>query len=257
MKKKSKYDVFNSLYIYGNEEKVDDLLGRIYFSVISQFEIQTRKEKRFGGKFKGGLNKIFGKFGLPEIEAEFEGNFEYENIKSAVSSVTFDTKVDILISYYKKNGRYPCVNLLYGDYYEYEENKKVNKEDYFQGSMVGCVYGQFAARRIYPPIESTLSLVHDVRIFDESRIYNSVKKSLEATVYNDFADKSNNLWNLYTVKKNILQGEIPILIGNIRSVTQLGLLKLCQQFEYQIEAIGVLSWENSILKCDPITLRLL
>lgn len=257
MKKKDNYDVFNSLYIYGNEEKVDDLLGRVYFTVASQFEIQTKNGKSFNGKLSGGLNKIFSKFGLPEIEIEFDGNIEYESIKSVVSSITFDSKVDMLISYYKKNGRYPCIDLLHGDYYEYENNKKVNRENYFDGFMVGCVSGQFAAKRIYPPIESALSLSHDIKIFDESRINSSIGKSVTATVFNDFADKSNNLWNLYTVKANAIKGEIPILIGNIRSVTQYGLLKLCRQSEYQIEAIGVLNWENNVLVCDPIAFRLL
>lgn len=80
---------------------------------------------------------------------------------------------------------------------------------------------------------------------------------METTVFSDFTDKSNNLWNLYTVKENMIQGEIPFLIGNIRSVTQLSLLKLCQQTIYLIEAIGVLSWKNDVLMCDPIAFKLL
>ena len=257
MKKRNKHDVFNSLYIYGNEQKVDDLLGKIYFSVISQLEVQISKEKSFGGNFKGGLNKIFHKFGLPEIEAEFNGNIKHENIKAVVSSITFDFKVDMLISYFKKNGRYPYIDLLNGDYYEYENNKKIISEQYFEGYMVGCVIGKFAAKRIYPPAESAIQLFHEVSIFEESRAVGDVKKSVTATVLNDFTDKRYNLWDLYTVKSNMIQGEIPILIGNIRSVSQLGLLKLYQQSEYLIEAIGVLNWENGRLMCDPIAFKLL
>lgn len=158
-------------YISMEMKKVDDLIGRIFFTVASQFEFQTKNRKNFGGKFKGGLNKLFSQFGLPEIEIEFDGNIEHKNIKSVVSSITFDSKVDILISYYKKNGRYPCIDLLHKDYYEYENNKKVSKDNYFDGLMVGCIAGEFAAKRIYPPVKSPLSLSHDVKIFDEKRMH--------------------------------------------------------------------------------------
>lgn len=263
MKKKNDLDVFNSLYIYGNEEKLDALLSQIYTSVISQFEIQTKKGKSIGGKFKGGLNKIFSKFGLPEIEVEFQGNIEHENIKSVVSSITFDSKVDILISYYKMNGRYPCIDLLHGDNYEYLNNKKVNKEKFFEGSLVGVVIGKFAAKRIYPSVESVISLADDIKSFEfdrtnfvPSRII-GIRNSQKVTIFKDFSDKSNNLWNLYTVRCNAIQGEIPILIGNIRTVSQYGLLKLYKQSEYLVEAIGVLSWENDMVVCDPIAFKLL
>lgn len=261
MKKKNVHDVFNSLYIYGNEEKLDELLGKIYTSVITEFEIQTKRGKSLSGNLKGGLNKIFSKFGLPEIEMEFRGNLQCENIKSVVSSITFDSKVEMLISYYKKNGRYPCIDLLHGEHYEYKNNKVVNKEtmgneELFEGCLVGVVDGKFAAKRIYPPVESPLSLSHDIRIFEESRLLGDIKKSVQATIFNDFSDKSNNLWELYTVKSNAIQGTIPILIGNIRTVSQYSLLKLYKQSEYIIEAIGVLSWENDMVVCDPIAFRL-
>lgn len=256
MKKKNDLDVFNSLYIYGNEEKLDALLSQIYTSVISQFEIQTKKGKNIGGKFKGGLNKLFNKFGLPEIEVEFQGNIEYENIKSVVSSITFDSKIDMLISYYKKNGRYPCIDLLDGDNYEYINNKKINKEKLFEGSLVGVVVGKFAAKRIYPPVESVISLADDVKNFEFRRTI-GIENLSKVTIFKDFADESNNLWNLYTVRCNKIQGEIPILIGNIRTVSQYGLLKLYKQSEYLIEAIGVLSWENNMVICDPIAFKLL
>ncbi len=201
MKMKNDLDVFNSLYIYGNEEKLDALLSQIYTSVISQIEIQTKKGKNIGGKFKGGLNKIFSKLGLPEIEMEFQGNIEHENIKSVVSSITFDSKIEMLISYYKMNGRYPCIDLLHGDNYEYINNKKINKEKHFEGSLVGVVVGKFAAKRIYPPVESVISLADDVKNFEFRRTI-GIKNSLKVTIFKDFAYESNNLWNLYTVRCN-------------------------------------------------------
>lgn len=73
MKLRDDFDIFNSLYIYGNEEKLDALLSQIYTFVISQFEIQAKNGNSIGGKFKGGLNKLFKKFGLPEIELELQG----------------------------------------------------------------------------------------------------------------------------------------------------------------------------------------
>jgi len=50
MKQKDKYDIFNSLYIYGNESKLDDLLGRIYCTVISELQIQKQSRKGINGK---------------------------------------------------------------------------------------------------------------------------------------------------------------------------------------------------------------
>lgn len=264
MKKKEHLDVFNSLYIYGNEEKIDALLSQIYTSVISQFEIQTKKSENIGGKFKGGLNKLLSKFGLPEIEVGLQGDIGNENIKSVVSSITFDSKVDMLISYYKMHGRYPCIDLLHGDNYEYINNKKVNnKEKYFEGSLIGVIVGQFAAKRIYPPTESLISLADDIKNFEfyrtnfKSYRMVGIENSPAVTIFNDFADKKNNLWNLYTVKCNTIQSEIPILIGNIRTVSQHELIKLYKQSEYLIEAIGVLSWENDVIVCDPIAFKLL
>ncbi len=256
MKLRDDFDIFNSLYIYGNEEKLDALLSQIYTFVISQFEIQAKNGNSIGGKFKGGLNKLFKKFGLPEIELELQGSIEHENIRSVVSSITFDSKVEMLISYHKLNGKYPCVDLLHGSSYEYKNSEKIHSGKFFEGHLVGAVLGQFAAKRIYPPVEPKISLARDVRIFDDSRIF-GVEKSPEAIIYNDFTDKRNNLWNLYTVKCNAIQGEIPILIGNIRSVSQYGMLKLYKQSEYVIEAIGVLNWDNNVLICDPIAFKLL
>ncbi len=261
MKMKDKHDVFNSLFFYGNEEKLDVLLGRIYTSVVSEYEIQTKNTKHLSGSFKGGLNKIFSKFGLPEIEVEFNGNLEHEHVKSVISSITFDSKVEMLISYYKKNGRYPCIDLLHGEYYEYKNNKvvnekKINNEKLFEENLIGVINGQFAAKRIYPPVESLISLSHDVRIFEETRLLGDVKKSVEATIYKDFSDKSNNLWNMYTVKSNVIQGSIPILIGNIRTVSQYSLIQLYRQSEYMIKAIGALNCENNTVVCDPIAFSL-
>lgn len=256
MKKKKDLDSATSLYIYGNEEKLDDLLSKIYTFVVSQFELQTNKGKSFGGKIKVGLNKFLSKFGLPDIEMEFGGNLEHENIKSVVSSITFDSKMEMLKSYYKTNGRYPCINLLSGENYEYKNNKKIASDKYFNGNLVGVVLGQFAAKRIYPPVKSMILLADDVRAFDSKRMgIDSVITT--PNVINDFTDNKNNLWTFYTVKDNVTQGEIPFLIGNIRAVSQYGLVKLYTQTEYPIEAIGILSWKDNVLICDPIAFKLL
>ncbi len=260
MKRKDKFDVFNSLYIYGNENKLDDLLGRIYCAVISELQIQNKIGKNIRGKTSAKINKLLSSIGLPEIEMELSGNFDQENVKSVVSSITFDSKVEMLIAYYKKNKTFPCLDLLYGDYYEYINNKKVNKGNYFEDSAIGLIGGIFSAKRVYPPIvESFESLAHDISIFDKSRMHNCIKESVRenTNIYKDFYEKQNNLWVLSTIKTNIIKGKIPIQIGNIRSVTQFGLLKLMQESEYPIEAIGILTWENEILICDPIAFRLL
>jgi len=190
---------------------------------------------------------------------ELEGNFEQENVKSVVSSITFDSKVEMLISYYKKNKIFPCLDLISGDYHEYINNKKVNKGEYFTNSAIGSISGIFSAKRIYPPAKSSISLGNDVRMFSMNREFSlsGIEKCYIENIFTDFVEKQETLWGLYTTKANSVKGEIDILIGNIRTVSQSGLVKLYKETEYSIGAVGILNWDNDTLMCDPIAFRLL
>ena len=100
-----------------------------------------------------------------------------------------------------------------------------------------------------------VSLAEDVHSFTSDEL-GLIKVSKKQNVFDDYSDKRNNLWNLYTINGQAIQGEIPFIIGNIRAVSQYALIKLYKFSEYEIDAIGILEWHDNVLICDPIAFSL-
>jgi hypothetical protein len=227
------------LFVYGNEDKLDDLISRIYGVVLDSLEVSSTKGKT--GSAKAGVE--FGGFlsAVGKATGEVEGGVSSENMKSRLGSVTFDTKMRALIDYAKENEPYPFIDLVRGVRLvreagkSFEEWKTTPISEQDQNDYIGNLVGLFKARRIEPPHDEKTSIV------------------------GEFLNQSASLWSFATTDECKVKATMPVVMKHTRTVSQLALMAFANMAElhFQILATGLLTWNKGQIFCDPIAWRLL
>ena len=246
------------LFLYGNEEKLNDLLGRIYHSVIVGYQTQKKQTVGLGTKATAGLGKILSSLGLPTLNVEINSNIGIESLKTEISSITFDTKLSILFSYCSEKEKCPYYNTHDGLVLERDSKSFVKDwksrpiSDLDKKDKIGHILGIFSAQRISPPAPTNILLGEELSKYQRNELFNKLERP-RTGISEDFFGNINSLWLFTNVKEAKIGAEIPMLIKNIRPVSQTALVAFCMQKEYKLEAFGLLSWNNNVVTCDPVT----
>lgn len=240
--KSSLWDRDNPLFFYENEEKLNDLISRIYGEVVTGFQNSSKN----GGKVSSNVNAKFGGFlslfGIG-LDAELGSELNNEEVRTRLSSITFDAKLAVLSRYLQKNERFPYIDILNG--FRLERNNKKMVEEWRQLELsyidkqdqMGQIIGLFILKRINPPHDNKANIVADL-----------------------LKDK-NNLWMFHSIADSKISAKIPFFIKNLRPNIQGAVITFMNHdvikhyTNFKIEAMGLLIWNDGSLNCDPVAWR--
>ena len=235
------WDRNNPLFFYGNEEKLDDLIGRIYGEVVSQFQYSDKKGGKAGLKLAAKFGGFLAALGIGEASAELGSEVSTEHAKERIAKITFEAKLDALLVYCAKNEDFPYINVHEGKVLKRDSGKTVPEwqgrdlEENDKEDKIGQVLGLFTPRRVLPP--------HDEN----------------ASIAEEFMHQSKNLWLFSTIEESTVRCEIPVILSNTRLTSQhavIAFAKMVAASDSKIEAYGLLTWKNGAVTCDPVAWRL-
>lgn len=228
----------NPLILYGNEDKLNDLVGRAFGKVVTQFQDAEKSGGKATLKLAAKLGGFLSALGLGEASAELGSELSSERTRTLVSQQTFERKLDALTNYCNRNEAFPYIdsfrNLLLtrdgrrpvADW----EGRVLTAADHVD--QVGHVLGLFTPRRITPA--GAGDLVKDVM------------------------EKAPHLWLFESLPESGCGARIPVVLSNLRSVSQHAVLAFAHSLSgnFKLEAIGLCSWEAGTVTCDPLAWRL-
>lgn len=229
----------NPLFMYGNEEKIDDLLSRISGDLTIQSEESEVRTNKIEGKGSVKFGEFLKFLNLPEIEASAGAEIRSDRTRKYISRMTFDSKLNALTMYVSGLDFFPYFDVYNGNYMFRNSKKLVPEWDGEQISAnhridaIGQIVGFFSPVRMYPP-------------HDES-----------ANIVEDYMKGINNLWLLKSTDDSSIRASIPIFIGKTRSASQHAILTFLKYGDrLKIESFGLLTWVDDGVTCDPVAWRL-
>lgn len=236
----SLWDRNNPLFFYGNEEKLNDLIGRIYGEVVTGFQSSSKEGAKATMKLAAKFGGFLATLGIGEMSGELGAEVNAEEAKTRISSITLDTKIKALTEYCGKNERFPYIDIINGCKLK-RHNKKIVSEwqqepltESERTDQVGQILGLFVPTRVIPP--------HDD----------------EANIAQEFIQKSSNLWTFNSIEECSIRTQIPVILSNTRLTSQHAVIAFTKMvaLNFKIEALGLLTWQKGTLTCDPVAWRL-
>jgi hypothetical protein len=230
----------NPLFFYGNEKKLDDLLARAYGEVVTQLQIAEKEGGKATLKFAAKFGGVLAALGLAEASSELGSEFSFEDAKTKIASITFETKLDALTTYCATHEEFPYVDAARGLILKRDHHTPVEDwigrpiEHIDRIDRIEQMVGLFSVERVLPP--------HDV----------------SASIAHDFQEQKANLWLFKSLPEAQLTAEVPILLSNTRLTSQHAILAFARSSQdyFKIETVGLLTWNGNCITCDPIAWRL-
>lgn len=255
------WDHNNPMFMYGNEAKLDDLLSRAFDSVVTGYQ----KSNKRGYSLEAKIKSLFSIAEISSLGFDVAGGFSYEKAKTEISAITFDKKLSMLTAYCEKNEDFPYINAYEGTILVRSLDKDIPEwapkpiEDSNKKSCVGQVLSIFMAEQLTGT--NMQKSLHEQLFEDQQKIYSSPKllenmSSVSQRLVDDCMENRNNLWLFKSVEESKIKVELPMILSNIRPVSQMAMLTFMTSKEYKIEATGLLYWEGDKIMCDPIAWRL-
>lgn len=231
----------NVLYLYYNEEKLTALLSQIFDTIKTEFHKSTKKGTAANLKLAAKSGSLLSWLGIGEASAEVEGELNKESTTTFISKVSTYQLLKGLICYAKENQEFPCYdvfNSLRCEEYKMDTEfsmwspifDKFRSDSENKISGIGKIGGRFKARRINPKPQKKVDLLRDI------------------------LDEKKNLWILETVSNSEVKCKIPFLTSNFRHTSQ-GAMPYLNDYEskvFSIQCVGLISWENNSINCDPL-----
>jgi hypothetical protein len=231
----------NPLFFYGNEEKLDDLLCRIYGTVLTEFSESDKSNIKGSMKLSAKFGQFLSFLNVGELGGEAGAEANVEDSRHFISKVGFDSKLDALASYCADNEPFPYFDSFNGkrlkrnrsslplNRSEFDEILESDKID-----CIGQVVGIFHPTRVLPPHDQTASIAEE------------------------FRRGENTLWLFSASQESKVNVEIPILLSNCRLVSQYAVMSFVKSSNsyFKIEALGLLTWVKDKIVCDPVAWRL-
>ncbi len=230
----------NDLYVYLNQEKINDLLGRIWGELITSFNKSEKKGNKKGGDITAKLGGLVSLLGLGEIGGDVGFEVNIEKGTERISTLTFDNKISILNQYLNKHEKRPYINIYDGTELidpkvggilvpEWETKPIEHKEE-----CIGIMLGLFLPYRISPPpVENT-------------------------SPCSDLMSKVNSLWEFRSIEESKFKALIPWVTSNFRFISQHALITLAKYSKtgLKVEAFGLICFDGNTYTCDPISFRI-
>jgi len=230
----------NPLFFYGNEQKLDDLLTRAYGEVIAQYQMAEKEGGKAATKVAAKFGGILAALGLAEASGEIGAEISHDKTKTKIATVTFEHKLAALSAYCAEEEQFPYIDCARGLVLDRDPAKFVKDwsgRPLTNGDHVdriGQVMGLFTPRRVVPP--------HDEN----------------ANIALDLYEKKSSMWLFSTTPDCKIPAEVPILLSNVRPTSQHALIaftKFAADY-FKIEAMGLLTWSDHAVTCDPVAWRL-
>jgi len=236
------WDRNKPLFLYGNEDKLNDLLFRIYGEIIKGYQETAKDGLKSNLKISTKIGGFLSALGLINFGAEVGLELNSENSRTKIVNSDINSKIKALTEYFnKQNSPLPYFD-LYNDL-RLEENKNLPVSEWKNSiirdrdkiSQIGYTLCLYNVKRILPP--------------------DNKKK---ANIAREFLNKENNLWLFYSIQGSKYCIDVPVLLSNARLVSQHAVVALDKFYEsyYKIETLGLISWDNDKIICDPIYWRL-
>ncbi len=236
----SKYD---SLYLYANTEKINDLTARFFGEIKENINTLKSTNKKIGLNVKASFLKMFG---IGDIGGSMDTDYSVGSGKTITSTVGFEQKLNAIVNYLQEND-----GLLYIDC-DKGLNLKPNAETDFTKweteefnmtkglSKVGFVYGSFNYSRLFPNEPS-----------------NERKSHL---LIGDIFHGNESLWQFHTIENAKIDCTVPVDSAFFRKANAQILLCILESNlhdgkETVFEAFGLINEKNGKLNVNPITLR--
>ncbi|HYP39159.1 MAG TPA: hypothetical protein VEX13_02265 [Chloroflexia bacterium] len=241
MSKAPIWDQYNPLFFYRNPEKLDDLIERAYGEIVTEVQQATKG----GTKGTLSLTAKFGGFlttlGLIDAGGQIGTEFTKEDARTKIVSVTYITKLNALIDYCRANEKLAYIDAYRGSVLSWNDKTSPFKWDgrplisKDKVDAVGYVRGLYTLRRVIPPHDDTASLAKEI-----------------------VDGEKGGLWQFTGLAGSVQPSEIPFLSRRITGGSQHAIIAFhnFSQSYFHIEALGLLTWKDSVLVCDPIACRL-
>ncbi|MCA1241467.1 hypothetical protein LC092_03340 [Stappia stellulata] len=229
----------NPLFMYGNPEKLDDLLGRAFGEVVTGFEKSAAKSVGSQMEMAAKFGSFLSILGLGEIEGKISGEFDSSKAKTVLSKIPFDQKLKALEQYALTQDFFPYLNAFEGKSLERRPGQLVQSwpsttiGPEHQVDNIGQILGIFEAERLVPP--------HDDN----------------ANIGSEYFGSQDTCWLLRSVSDSVVYVEMPIFLRHTRSNSQHGVMAFIKSNgRYKIECFGLLTWSDDKVTTDPIAWRL-
>lgn len=239
------WDCENQLFMYGNEEKLNDLLSRAFESVVTGYQ----KSKKTEFNFATTVRNLFAVPQISNLGFDVSGAFSFERAKTEVSAITFDKKFHMLLAYCQNHEELPYINAHDGKILFRNCKKSISEWEsrlITDGDKKECI-GQVAC---------IFKLENTGRNFERGTLAEQLFYPMREQLYEEFFSEKKSLWLIKSTHRSKHEVEIPILLSNLRLVSQYAMSSLANFPEHKIEATGLLFWEGNKIICDPIALRL-
>jgi hypothetical protein len=230
------WDRNTPLFLYGNEEKLDDLLTRAYGDVVTQFQTAHKEGGKAMLKLAAKLGGFLSALGLGEASAELAAEVSTEKTKTIIATRTFEGKLNALQSYALAQEGFPYIDSFRGlklersagTVAEWKGSKLVPKDC---TDRIGQLLGLYRPRRLHPPGEGNL--------------------------VDDFMNHAKSLWLFEAIPESAIPSRIPILTSNTRLQSQHALVTFLHSLggNFKIECLGLIHWDGDIATCDPVAWR--
>lgn len=229
----------NPLFMYGNEEKLDDLIGRAFGEVSTEIQRSRQMSGGVQAEATAKLGSLLRLIGLGEAEAKIAAKLDTAEAKQIISKQTFELKLLALENYALASDFYPYINVFSGEALQRTSGLVVSqwpavslgKEH--QVDALGQVLGLFAPVRLVPPHEEG------------------------ANIAQEYFSNQNTMWLLKSVPDSKIRAEIPIFLKHTRSNSQHATMAFVQGANrLKIECFGLLTWQGGGVVCDPVGWRL-
>lgn len=233
------WDRNNPLFFYGNEQKLDDLLSRVYGEVVTQFQTAQKEGAKATLKFAAKFGAILALLGLGEASSELGAEISHEDAKTRISTLSFDNKLAALTTYCIREEPFPYIDTTRGLVLQRGvglvadwTGRPIVESDRID--QIGQMLGLFTPRRVLPP--------HDA----------STNIALE------FQEQKPHLWIFRSAPDSAVTAEVPVLLSNTRLTSQHALIAFAKFSAdyFKIESVGLMTWQDGSVTCDPVAWRL-
>jgi hypothetical protein len=223
----------NPLFLYGSKEKLNDLVGRAFGRVVTQFQESQKRGGKGALKLAAKLGGFLASLGLGEASSELTAEISEERTRTVIAQQTFERKLNAVMAYCRENEPYPYIDSFRGLILTQDAKKLAGEwagRAIAQTDRVDCVgmlLGLYTPRRVVPPTPGS--------------------------IVDDFMNQTKTLWLFESIPESKCTAQVPVLMSNTRA-----LLAFAHSMSgnFKIETVDLCAWNGEAVTCDPLGWRL-
>ncbi|MDQ3820909.1 MAG: hypothetical protein M3362_24935 [Acidobacteriota bacterium] len=234
-------DMKYSFHCYKNEQKIDELLSRIWGQLITSIEQGQKDGQKRQGKFAAKLGGLASLLGIGEVGGEYGFERSKDTSTNKISTLTYDNKIQILLTYFVENENFRIINV-----YDGVEHFPPNTDS-----------SNFLLWSVKPlRVAETEFVGHISGIYKPVRLVPSGGSASEAL--DEIMWRKTSLWEFQSVEKSAFKASIPWIPAHFQFVSQSSLAAIHQNLSagLRLQALGIIRRNGDTFTCDPISMRM-